>query len=97
MADIKKEAGAVGHSLSLLDRTHAEISGVVEVHSFDEEAVVLDTAGGELTLEGTGLRVGVLDLARGVVVVDGTVSALYYTNTGAARKKSRLAGLFRSV
>lgn len=96
MADIKKEAAASGHTLSLLDRAHAEISGVIEVHSFDEESVVLDTAGGELTLEGTGLRVGVLDLARGVVVVDGNVSALYYTNT-AARKKSRFAGLFRSV
>ncbi len=97
MGDIQRENAAVGHSLSLLDRAHAEISGVVEVHSFDEESVVLDTAGGELTLEGTGLRVGVLDLARGVVVVDGNVSALYYTSTGTARKKSRLAGLFRSV
>ena len=83
-----------GHVLTLADRAHMEIGGVVEVSSFDEETVVLVTACGELTVEGAELRVGALDLGRGVVVVDGKVAALYYDDTGEPRKKRRSRGLF---
>ncbi len=99
MADIQKDSAGKSapqkHMLSLADRAHAEISGVTEVCSFDEETVVLDTVCGELTLEGTGLRVGALDLVRGVVVVDGSVTAFYYADTRETRKKGRFTGLFR--
>ena len=91
------EHSAKGHALTLTDRAHVEIGGVVEVCSFDEESVVLVTACGELTVEGAGLRVGALDLTRGVVVVDGRVSAFYYDDTNESHKKGSLRGLFRKV
>ncbi len=91
------ERAAMGHALTLTDRAHVEIGGVVEVCSFDEETVVLVTACGELTVEGTGLRVGALDLARGAVVVDGRVTAFYYDDTSEPRKKRPIRGFFRKV
>lgn len=91
------ERSAMGHALTLTDRAHMEIGGVVEVCSFDEETVVLVTACGELTVEGTELRVGALDLARGVVAVDGRIAAFYYDDTSETRKKRPIRGLFRKV
>ncbi len=80
------------HTLTLLARTHVELAGVTEVNSFDEECVVLSTVCGELTVEGAGLRVGTLDMTRGVLVIDGKVSALYYTDTVGTRKKGFFGG-----
>lgn len=97
MADIKaSEKPTEGvHTLSLISRTHAELSGVTEVLSFDETAVVLSTVCGELTVEGEELRVGTLDMTRGILVIDGKISALYYTETRQTRKRGFLGGAFR--
>lgn len=81
------------HTLTLTARASAEITGVLEVISFDESAVVLQTQAGELTLEGTGLRVGVLDIAGGRLQVSGEVSGVFYSSSEAPRK-GRFKGLF---
>ena len=93
MADMNKDKvqGEAAHTVSLSARMRAEIGGVSEVKSFDEQGVVLDTACGQLTLEGEGLHVGTLDMTRGVLTVDGRIGALYYTDGPTARKK----GFFR--
>lgn len=82
------------HSLVLEARCGAVIEGVLEVHSFDEEAVVLKTSCGELTLEGEGLHVGALDIDRGHVRVDGRVNAVYYSDATPIRRglRGRLFG-----
>ena len=96
MADLKeidkKQEGA--HTLSLRSRSHAELSGVTEVNSFDETCVVLSTVSGELPVEGEELRVGILDMTHGLLVIDGKVHALYYTETR-QRKKGLFGGGWR--
>ena len=97
MADFKasdKPSEGV-HTLALTSRTHAELSGVTEVLSFDETAVVLSTVCGELTVEGEDLRVGTLDMTRGLLVIDGKVNTLYYTETRQTRKRGFFGGAFR--
>lgn len=93
MADLSKDKAPneAAHTVSLVARSHAEIGGVIEVKSFDEQSVVLDTVCGQLVLEGEGLHVGALDMARGVLVIDGRQTALYYMDAPTARKK----GFFR--
>lgn len=91
------ERSAKGHTLTLTDRARAEIGGVTEVSSFDEEAVVLVTVCGQLTVEGTGLRVGTLDLTKGVVLVEGTVNAFYYEEEARPRQKGLFWGRSRKA
>jgi len=85
----EKGNGGARHTLSLLTREKAEITGVVEVESFDEETVVLKTDCGEMTVEGRGLHVATLDIERGVVVLDGRVNAVYYTDVAPKRQGLR--------
>lgn len=90
----KTGENAKKHTLSAAARAHAEIAGVGEVESFDENTVILFTDCGRMTVEGEGLRVGTLDIARGVVVLDGRIDAIYYSEQESTRRGLR-ARLFR--
>ena len=85
----KKENAKQPHTLSLRDRGYLEMRGVTDVISFDEETIELSTVCGNLTVEGNGLHIKVLNLAEGVVSVDGTVTALTYVESREAGKKGR--------
>ena len=66
------------HKLSLEERKKLTVSGVAEVVSFDESAVVLRTARGVLLVRGQDLHLKTLSLDGGQVAVEGMVSALIY-------------------
>ena len=66
------------HKLTLNERRQLSMTGVTEVVSFDEHAVVLRTELGQLTIHGKDLQLKTLSLDGGQVAVDGMVSALIY-------------------
>ena len=66
------------HKLTMCDRRQLTMTGVSEVISFDETAVVLRTSLGLLTVHGEELQLKNLSLDGGQVAVDGSVSALIY-------------------
>ncbi len=66
------------HKLCLIERKKLSISGVEEVVSFDDTAVILHTCLGTLTVQGQELHLKNLSLDGGQVEIDGTVSSLIY-------------------
>lgn len=66
------------HRLTLNERRQLSMTGVSEVVSFDDTAVVLRTELGTLVIQGNGLQLKTLSLEGGQVVVEGSVSALHY-------------------
>ena len=66
------------HKLPLDQRQKLAVSGVTEVVSFDDTAVVLRTDLGTLLVQGRELQLKTLSLEGGQVDVTGTVSALIY-------------------
>ena len=54
------------------------MTGVTEVVSFEENAVILRTCMGTLLVQGRDLQLKTLSQERGQMAVDGTVSALVY-------------------
>jgi len=93
MAEEKRKSGR--HTLHMEEREKIHIGGVLEVLSFDEECVMMETACGLLLLKGTGLHMGKLDLDSGDVTVDGTVDSITYSDGGFTEKHSILGKLFR--
>ena len=69
------------HELRLENRARRNVTGVREVESFDESAVVLHTAKGVLVIRGQSLHLQTLSIDGGQVAVDGTVDALVYEET----------------
>ena len=73
-----EERMALPHKLTLNERKKLTVTGVTEVVSFEENAVILKTALGTLMVQGQQLQLKTLSLEGGQVDVEGTVSALVY-------------------
>ena len=73
-----EEKNITPHKLTLQDRKSLSMTGVTEVVSFEEDAVVLKTGLGTLMIHGQGLKLKTLSPQGGQVEVSGTVSALIY-------------------
>ena len=68
-----------GHSFTLIDRSHAEITGVNDVDCFNEQIVILRTPLGALTISGEGLNISQLNLGDGRLIVEGEIAAIEYS------------------
>lgn len=66
------------HKLTLNERRSLTMTGVTEVVSFDDGAVILRTALGTLVVQGKDLQLKTLSLDGGQVAVDGSIAALIY-------------------
>lgn len=66
------------HVLTLSERSLLTMTGVSEVVSFDENAVILQTGLGTLTVQGSELQLKTLSAEGGRVEVRGNVAALVY-------------------
>ena len=80
------------HDLTLLGRRALTMTGVTEVVSFDETAVVLQTGMGLLMVHGQELQLKQLSVEGGQVRVDGTISALVYEEPRQSGWLRRLLG-----
>ena len=66
------------HKLTLDERKNLTMTGVTEVVSFDDAAVVLRTALGMLTVQGANLRLKTLSTDGGQMAVTGEIGLLSY-------------------
>ena len=73
------------HKLTLNERKALTMTGVAEVVSFDDRAVVLKTSLGMLTVHGQNLQLKQLSPDGGQVAVEGEISALVYAQAGPDR------------
>ena len=80
-------AGIGKHRLTMEQRRECKLTGVVDVQSFDENTILMETVDGMLTIRGTNLHVGRLNLEKGEADVDGTVDSLVYSDKNTLAKK----------
>lgn len=77
------------HKLTLDERKKLNLTGAREVIHFDEELVELGTFQGTLVVQGRDLRLKCLSLEDGAVVIQGTITGVFYDEPKPRR------GLFR--
>ena len=77
------------HRLTLNERHQLTMTGVTEVVSFDDTAVVLRTELGTLTVHGQQLQLKTLSVDGGQIAVEGSVTAIVYEEP---RNKTGLLG-----
>ena len=69
----------VVQNLILENREKLSISGVLDVLSFDDQIVILETELGLLTVKGENLRINKLSLDTAEVIIDGEIFNLGYS------------------
>jgi sporulation protein YabP len=78
--------------IKMLNRKVLEISGVLNVESFDSEEFLLETESGFLTIKGSNLHMKNLNLEQGMVAIEGLIDNLAYLDGGANQKSKGLLG-----
>ncbi len=89
-----KDKLVLPHNIILKDRSNLTVTGVTDVDSFDETAIVAYTDMGELTIKGSDLKINKLSTETGELSVDGTVQALSYLDN-APKSTSFFSKVFR--
>ena len=75
-----------GHSnFALIDRTHAEVTGVSDADCFNDSLVVLVTELGTMTITGSNLNISQLNKEDGRLIVDGEFDAIEYSGRAKGR------------
>ena len=92
---MQSEVKPRAHAVALENRQRLRVSGVEDVDCFHEQAVVLVTSAGTLTVSGSGLQMAQLDLEQGKVEVSGQIDALEYAGQAAGTKRGLLSRIFR--
>ena len=83
---------AVIQNLVLENREKLSISGVIDVLSFDDQVVVVETELGLLNIKGDNLRINKLSLDTSEVVVEGEIYSLNYTDKNPDKKSGSIIG-----
>lgn len=77
--DRKPLSGDVIQNLILENREKLTMSGVLDVLSFDDQIVILETELGLLTVKGENLRINKLSLDTSDVIIEGEIFNLMYS------------------
>ena len=78
---------SVIQNLILENRGKLSISGVLDVLSFDDQVVMVETELGLLTVKGENLRINKLSIDTSEVIVEGDISYLAYSDKEADKSK----------
>lgn len=79
-------------NLVLENREKLSISGVLDVLSFDDQVVIVETELGLLTVKGDNLRINKLSIDTSEVVVEGEIYNLAYSENDLDKKSSGILG-----
>lgn len=93
----KTMSSGVIQNLILENRGKLSISGVLDVLSFDDQVVILETELGLLTVKGENIRINKLSIDTSEVIVEGDISSLAYSEKGndKTQKGSLISKIFK--
>lgn len=80
------------HRLQLENRKKVQVTGVKDVVSFDNGAILLETSDGMLEFRGDELHVKRLTLEKGEVDIEGRVNSMIYSEAGGAKTAGSMFG-----
>lgn len=79
-------------NLVLESREKLSISGVLDVLSFDDQIVIVETELGLLTVKGEDLRINKLSIDTSEVVVEGDIYSMSYSEKDLEKKGGSIIG-----
>ncbi len=81
------------HNIIIEGRKKLSISGVVDVESFDENEIILETSQGIMLVSGEDMRIEKLSIEAGDAVIEGHIISIEYSEKD-RRKESFWSKMF---
>ena len=82
----------VVQNLVLENRNRLNITGVLDVLSFDDQIIIVETELGLLTVKGDNLRINKLSIDTSEVIVEGEITSLAYSSKDLNKKNEGFLG-----
>lgn len=82
----KSLSSTVIQNLVLENREKLSISGVLDVLSFDDQLVIVETELGLLNIKGENLRINKLSIDTSEVVIEGDIYSMIYSEKDTSKK-----------
>ncbi len=76
-------------NIVLENREKLNITGIIDVFSFDDQIIIVETELGLLTIKGDNLKINKLSIDTSDFIVDGHISSLTYSNSDVSTKKEK--------
>ena len=74
----------------LENREKLSISGVLDVFSFDDQIIIIETELGLLTIKGENLKITKLSLDTSDFIVEGLINNIFYSNSEKNKKNQNI-------
>ena len=74
----------------LENREKLSISGVLDVFSFDDQIIIIETELGLLTIKGENLKITKLSLDTSDFILEGYINNIFYSNNENVKKNQNL-------
>ena len=91
---VNQKAEESTHEIHMYNRAKGDVTGVVDVISFDLDEIVLETTAGLLKIKGNKLHVKTVNLEKKVMEFEGNVSDINYAASKVMKRKSAIGRLF---
>lgn len=88
----RKQMTNIIQNLVLENRGKLSISGVLDVLSFDDQIVIVETELGLLNVKGENLRINKLSIDTSEVIVEGDIYSLAYSEKDYDKKNGSIFG-----
>lgn len=88
----KSLSNTVIQNLILENREKLSISGVLDVLSFDDQVVIVETELGLLNVKGNNLRINKLSIDTSEVIIEGDIYSMVYSEKNAEKGTTSLLG-----
>ena len=87
MVEEQKNQKTKNQNLILENREKLNITGVIEVGSFNDELITMKTELGELFIYGSGLKINKLNVDSSEIAIDGNIQCLEYSDKNTGKSK----------
>lgn len=74
------------HQIIVTDREEMLVEGVLNLGSFDEQEIVMESEQGSLLIRGEGLNIKQLNLDKGSVAIEGLIKTISYDDESRSKK-----------
>ena len=78
----------VNQNIIIENREKISVTGVIDIHNFDDELVIAQTDLGILTVKGDDLKMNKLNLENNELIIEGKIIAVAYSDINSNGKKT---------
>jgi sporulation protein YabP len=84
----KQDKVITNQNIIMENREKISVTGVIDIHSFDDELVLAQTDLGILTIKGDDLKMNKLNLDNNELIIEGKIIAVAYSDINTNNKKT---------